>query len=271
MRWWKKFAGFVAATTLFVLFVAHALSMAKNVYEAPATARQLWRLAMTLMSNMTWIAWAVLAFAAACMMFATSDWWLPFYWRTSKRVTAIKRSLDAGKVPKPAIQLPSKKVEEKRDHVGRINVTEFLKQLMPGATFDKEHEGFLVWDYALALRQAALDGTVQIDGRVTIDTNDDQYLHIKPLRTIAADEWVNLKIDILPYCVKENRNANVFAWREINVDDPNVKVYRDLHFRNIQQAREWAETEWPKFRGETYRKYQEAEREKQKRREADKN
>ena len=104
--------------------------------------------------------------------------------------------------------------------------------------------------FVLAVRQAALRG-LEVEGKQAYNTQDDPYIHTKPLQLII--EWEALKIACHVDDVMQGRNETVVACPE---PSSSSKIcYRDLHFRNGALARDVLRSTWPNFKGMAYLEY----------------
>lgn len=106
-------------------------------------------------------------------------------------------------------------------------------------------------DFIRAVKQAHIDGALDLDGRLGCEGKEEDAAMWHPLVDIPRNHLSrpNWEIEV-PYNFKGTRNFDISTYRMGGTSD---ERYRDLYVRNKAKALEWLKTEAHLYRGDTER------------------
>lgn len=168
----QKLIAWLGAAISFGLLAADIIDRARRVHDAPGTVLTFWRIVRKMLDDFTWQATVVLVIGTACLVVATSGWWLP-------RI----RQLFSGAVPSGH---PPVAIEPD------LSIAELLRGLIPYPIDDAPN-----WRPVLEeVRGKAAGGHVRLWGERMVRANDGSWVVASPVAPIPATYWSEGQLDL---------------------------------------------------------------------------
>ena len=203
--------------------IANRVALTKDILEFPSTVMGWAQWVLSMFTDATPIGWTILFIMMLGLAVATSEWWLP-------RAGALRARYFSG-------------VSLNR----RISLVEFAGIAAKdfGWKFGNDHYESL--DFLSGLKQAHIDGAIELDGRLGCDGKEEDSIIWHPLVAIPRDHLARPYWDFdVPHFFNGTRNFDISTYR---VSGSAEGRFRDIHVRNKAQALEWLRADAQIYRG----------------------
>ena len=221
-RDWFAWLGGIAG---FLALAVHNWTHVTDFYEAP---HSFWRFLLVLASmftDATPIGLTILAFTVGCFAVATSEWWLP---PTSTLWTRYFSPAESN---------------------GRVSLVDFASIAAKDYGWKFGNDSYESLDFVAALKQAHIDGSIELDGRLGCDGKEEDSIIWHPLVAIPRDHLTRPNWDLdVPRFFRGTRNFDISTYR---MGGSAEGRYRDIHVRDKAKALEWLKVDAQTYRGVT--------------------